>query len=159
MVTGQATSVAEATILRPTTMSATFRFSVPRIVAFAAAGGLSVLSALGVAATTRPPLAIRGYDPVAYFTVGEPVLGNPNHSYVWAGVRWQFVDGEHQAKFAADPERFMPRIHRFCGLAPAVEPGDAAVNPLAWAIIDGRLHLNRLRSDGTSAVPLPADTL
>lgn len=34
--------------------------------------------------------AINGYDPVAYFKVGEPVLGSTGHSAAWNGAKWLF---------------------------------------------------------------------
>ena len=33
-------------------------------------------------------LAIRGYDPVAYFTEGRPLLGKPEFEHVWDGARY-----------------------------------------------------------------------
>ena len=32
--------------------------------------------------------AIRGYDPVAYFTRGEPVAGKPEFTHRWKGATW-----------------------------------------------------------------------
>ena len=36
--------------------------------------------------------AIRGYDPVAYFKEGKPVMGSKQLSYQWKGANWYFVD-------------------------------------------------------------------
>src|SRR5216683_2068136 len=35
-------------------------------------------------------LALKGYDPVAYFTAGKPVKGSPQFLYEWMNVRWIF---------------------------------------------------------------------
>ena len=35
--------------------------------------------------------AIRGYDPVAYFTEAKPVLGDSAITYSYRGATWQFA--------------------------------------------------------------------
>lgn len=107
--------------------------------------GVAVALAIGVVAqfvrATQPGLAIEGYDPVAYFTDGEPRRGSPEWSYVWEGVRWRFADATHLALFAADPEAYRPRYYRFCALAPPLGPLDD-IDPEAWTIVNGELRLN-----------------
>ena len=44
-------------------------------------------------------VAIRGYDPVAYFTDGRPVRGSPQFAYEWNGVTWHLASAEHLARF------------------------------------------------------------
>ena len=34
-------------------------------------------------------LSISGYDPVAYFTDGQPVLGKTEFEYAWRDARWR----------------------------------------------------------------------
>ena len=36
-------------------------------------------------------LAIRGADPVAFFTDGAPVIGQAQHGLMWKGATWQFA--------------------------------------------------------------------
>lgn len=112
--------------------------------------GVMVVLGVAVAAkfvrATQPGLAIEGYDPVAYFTDGEPRRGSPEWSHVWEGVRWQFADATHLALFAADPEAYRPSYFRFCALAPAPGPLDD-IDPEAWTIVDGRLRLDDPRFD------------
>ena len=54
-------------------------------------------------------LAIKGYDPVAYFTLGKPVKGNSEFEYKWEGAKWRFSSSEHQNLFAAEPEKYAPQ--------------------------------------------------
>ncbi len=54
-------------------------------------------------------LAIKGYDTVAYFTVGKPVKGNTQYSHEWNGARWLFSSKEHLDLFAASPEKYAPQ--------------------------------------------------
>ena len=38
--------------------------------------------------------AIRGYDPVAYFTAGRPLRGSPQFTHHWRGAALQLQRGE-----------------------------------------------------------------
>jgi YHS domain-containing protein len=54
-------------------------------------------------------LAVKGYDPVAYFTLGKPVKGKSEFEYEWEGARWRFSNSEHLNLFAANPEKYAPQ--------------------------------------------------
>ena len=85
--------------------------------------------------------AIGGYDPVAYFTDGRPVIGNAAHTYQWDGATWQFASTESRAKFASAPEKYAPKYGGFC--AWAVSQGyTAKTDPDAWSIVNDTLYLN-----------------
>lgn len=86
-------------------------------------------------------LAIRGTDPVAYFTEGRPVAGRAEHSLEWRGATWRFASAEHRALFAAEPERYAPQYGGYCAWAVA-QGYTASIDPEAWDIVDGRLFLN-----------------
>ena len=62
-------------------------------------------------------LAIRGYDPVAYFTDQRPVKGLPQFNYSWMGATWLFATGANRDQFAADPARFAPQYGGYCSYA------------------------------------------
>jgi YHS domain-containing protein len=87
-------------------------------------------------------LGAKGYDVVAYFTDGKPVLGSERNEQVYGGVTWRFATAEHRASFAADPEKYLPQYGGFCAWGTAngklfdVDP----VN--GWTIVDGKLYLN-----------------
>jgi len=86
-------------------------------------------------------LAIKGYDPVAYFVDGKPVKGSSEHSLEWNGATWRFNSEANRAAFAADPERYAPQYGGYC--AWAVSQGETAdIDPEAWRIVDGKLYLN-----------------
>ena len=44
-------------------------------------------------------VAIKGYDPVAYFTDGKAVRGSEAISYDWLGATWRFSSDEHRRLF------------------------------------------------------------
>lgn len=86
-------------------------------------------------------VAIKGYDPVAYFTEQRPVKGKPAFEHVWQDAKWQFANAEHLEMFASDPDQYAPRYGGFC--AGGMSLGQLApIDPEAWAIVDGRLYLN-----------------
>jgi len=85
--------------------------------------------------------AIRGYDPVGYFTAGRPVKGSPQFSHQWRGATWHFASAENRDRFAAAPEKFAPQYGGYC--AYGVAQGYAvSIDPAAWTIVDGKLYLN-----------------
>jgi len=90
---------------------------------------------------TSSDLAIRGADPVAYFTEGEAVVGNAAYEYEWNGATWRFSSAENMAKFVADPDAYAPEYGGYC--AKAMSEGNlASVDPRAWKIVDSKLYLN-----------------
>ena len=86
-------------------------------------------------------LAIRGADPVAYFTEGAAVPGNAAYSFTWNGATWQFSSAENRALFAANPDAYAPQYGGYCAKAMA-EGNIASVDPRVWEIVDGKLYLN-----------------
>ena len=86
-------------------------------------------------------LAIRGYDPVAYFTDGEPVAGEADFQWQWQGATWRFVNAANLATFQSDPERYAPQYGGYCAYAVA-NNYTATTDPGAWHIHDDKLYLN-----------------
>jgi YHS domain-containing protein len=90
---------------------------------------------------TAGSIAIKGYDPVAYFTEMKPVKGSPEFEYTWKGALWLFSSATHRDMFKAEPEKYAPRYGGYC--AYAVSQGRIAdIDPDAWTIYRGRLYLN-----------------
>jgi YHS domain-containing protein len=86
-------------------------------------------------------LALGGYDPVAYFTQGEPVRGDAAHTLTHQGFQYRFASAENLAAFRANPARYQPAYGGYC--AWAVSQGyTASGDPRHWRIVDGRLYLN-----------------
>ena len=54
-------------------------------------------------------LAIKGYDPVAYFTVGKPIEGKKEFEYKWQAAIWRFANEDHLNLFKFDPEKYAPQ--------------------------------------------------
>ncbi|GIT92500.1 hypothetical protein JANAI62_29580 [Jannaschia pagri] len=118
-------------------------------------GGLVVLAgSAGAAVLLRdrqlPParvysengLAIRGTDPVAYFTEGRPVSGDPTLTHDWADTTWAFASVDNRDRFAADPTAYAPQYGGFCAWAVAEKGELFSTQPANWAVVDGKLYLN-----------------
>jgi hypothetical protein len=117
--------------------------------------GLSrrTLIRLGVLATTlpiaafsssfaaeSPPLAIKGYDPVAYFTLGAPTRGLTDLEYEWDEHRYLFARAEHRELFKADPVHYAPQFAGLCAVALSRGELDDG-NPEYWMVSDNKLYL------------------
>ncbi len=88
-----------------------------------------------------PGLALRGYDPVAYFTEGKPVIGTATYTATYNEATYRFTTEENLKAFNATPEKYVPQYGGFCAFGVAVGAkfdGD----PELWRIEDGTLYLN-----------------
>jgi hypothetical protein len=93
-----------------------------------------------VSAAEPAPLAIQGYDPVAYFTLQRATPGIAQFEYDWDEHRWQFSSAQNRELFVADPVRYAPQFANFCAVALA--RGEVLqANPEYWLISDGKLYL------------------
>lgn len=117
--------------------AAAFIFPVFLFVAGPAVAGGKVYTESGV--------AIDGYDPVAYFTDGQPTAGDRTVSAEWNGAIWQFASNANRDAFLAEPGKYAPQYGGYC--AWAVSQGyTASTDPDAWKIVNGKLYLNYSKS-------------
>ncbi len=86
-------------------------------------------------------LAIRGYDPVAYFTDNKAVKGAENFTAQYKGSQFRFAAEANRAAFTANPERYAPQYGGFCAYAVALG-NKAPIDPAAFTIVDNKLYLN-----------------
>lgn len=86
-------------------------------------------------------LAIHGYDPVAYFSDGKAVAGEPGIAATHDGATYRFASAEHRDQFLADPVKYVPQYGGYCAYGTTLGKkfdGD----PNAWKVVDGKLYLN-----------------
>ena len=86
------------------------------------------------------PLAIQGYDPVAYFTDGKPTRGTPEFEYQWDEHTYRFASAQHRNLFKADPVRYAPQFGNYCAMALALGKIVKA-DPENWLISDNKLYV------------------
>lgn len=86
-------------------------------------------------------LAIKGYDPVSYFTKKQPTQGKEVFTYRHKGLIWKFSSKENLNLFIENPTRYEPQFGGYCSYA--MSNGDILdINPNNWAITDDKLYLN-----------------
>ena len=85
-------------------------------------------------------LMLKGHDPVAYFTDGKHVPGNPDIKAEHEGVTYRFASNEHRDLFVKQPDKYAPQFGGFCsnGMVYAIPWGG---DPDTWKIIDGKLYI------------------
>ena len=59
-------------------------------------------------------VAIKGYDPVAYFTEDRAVKGSGNFSHTWLGADWNFSSEKHRKLFTENPVQYAPQYGGHC---------------------------------------------
>jgi YHS domain-containing protein len=86
------------------------------------------------------PVMLLGHDPVAYFLIGQPTRGKPEHQVSLPDRTYYFASERHRRLFEAEPARYEPQYGGFCssGAAFGVMLGS---DPTAWQIHDGRLFI------------------
>jgi YHS domain-containing protein len=105
--------------------------------------GLPIAASIGRAQSGQPApsrLALKGYDPVAYFTDGKATPGDPQYESTYDGTRYRFASAQHLGLFKADPDRYAPQYAGSCatGIALGVK---VEADPQNWLIQDGKLFV------------------
>jgi YHS domain-containing protein len=90
---------------------------------------------------TEQGLAIKGYDPVSYFTTGRPTPGLAQFSTSYKGVTYRFASAENRDRFIATSEKFVPQYGGYCAYAISLNK-IADIDPEQWAIVNDKLYLN-----------------
>jgi YHS domain-containing protein len=85
--------------------------------------------------------AIKGYDPVAYFTMGKAVPGSDKFKFEWSGSQWKFSSQANLDSFKADPAKYAPQYGGWCAYG-CSENHKAPTDPNAFTIVNNKLYLN-----------------
>jgi YHS domain-containing protein len=90
-------------------------------------------------------VALKGYDPVAYFTANKPVKGRTEFTAQHEGATYRFASAANRDAFAAAPAKYAPQYGGYCAFG-AAGGYKAPIEPDAWTVVDGKLYLNYNRS-------------
>lgn len=85
--------------------------------------------------------AIRGYDPVAFFTDAKPVMGADSLSMTWKETNWFFSTTENMENFRTHPEKYAPQYGGYCAYGTS-EGHKAPTQPDTWTIVNDKLYFN-----------------
>src|SRR6516225_6060848 len=100
---------------------------------------LPTLVALAAAAEDKR-LALKGYDPVSYFTDGHPEKGSAEYQAAFDDATYWFKNADHRAMFVADPDHYAPQFRGYCTVTLS-HGAKLEADPEAWAIADGKLYV------------------
>jgi YHS domain-containing protein len=86
-------------------------------------------------------VALRGYDPVAFFEGGKPAHGVAAIFASYGGARYLFTTAAHRNAFLKDPKKYVPEYGGFCAVGTSSgEKVDA--DPETGEVVNGKLYLN-----------------
>ena len=87
-----------------------------------------------------PRVALKGYDPISYFTDGKPEQGSREYTFAFDDTTYWFKSAEHRDKFASDPEHYAPQFDGYCAIQ--LSRGlKVEADPEAWTITNGKLYV------------------
>jgi YHS domain-containing protein len=86
-------------------------------------------------------LAIKGFDPVAYFTQGQAIKGNKDYALAYAGVTYYFSTAANKEIFKKDPAKYEPNYGGWCAYAMGAKGEKVEIDPRTFKIVDGKLNL------------------
>ncbi|MFM2266633.1 MAG: hypothetical protein RL757_73 [Bacteroidota bacterium] len=86
-------------------------------------------------------IAIQGYDPVAYFTVGKAVKGDKKFSTTHKNAIYRFSSAANKALFVESPEKYAPQYGGWCAYAIGETGEKVSINPSTFKILNGKLYL------------------
>ena len=104
---------------------------------------VAALNAPVAAQTTggkSPPLALKGHDPVAYFTDGRPVRGAASMNVDFDDSRYLFASAKNRELFSASPERYTPQFAGLCATGMAFGK-KAEADPSIFVVREGKLYI------------------
>jgi YHS domain-containing protein len=86
-------------------------------------------------------VALRGYDPVAYFVAAQPQKGDAKYSYDYKGSKFYFASEANRRAFMQTPDKYAPQFGGFCAYGTA-QGYKVSTQPDAFTIVKDKLYLN-----------------
>lgn len=85
--------------------------------------------------------AIKGYDPVAFFTQSKPVKGADSLSYQWKDATWLFSTRQNLEAFKANPDKYAPQYGGYCAYGTS-QGHKAPTQTDTWTVVNDKLYFN-----------------
>lgn len=86
-------------------------------------------------------LALKGYDPVAYFTMGHAMLGTADLTAQYEGATYRFATAANRDTFMKEAVKYVPQYGGYCAFGVA-SGYKVKIDPEAFTIREGKLFLN-----------------
>lgn len=102
-------------------------------------------------------IALRGHDPVAYFSDGKAIKGNAENTTTVDGAMYYFASADNRRSFVTEPAKYTPAFGGFCALG-VTDGLKVDGDPVAWRIVDDTLYINSsLNSLATWSQDIPGN--
>jgi len=99
----------------------------------------------GAPLNLKKGVAIKGYDPVAYFNASKPTKGSSEFVAEHKGATYHFSNITNRDLFIKSPTKYTPQYGGYCaygvGLGKLVK-----IDPKVYVIHEGKLYLNYSKS-------------
>jgi YHS domain-containing protein len=86
-------------------------------------------------------LAIKGYDPVAYFTANKALEGKKEITLTTEGITYHFASVQDRDLFKSNPEKYQPQYGGWCAYAMGATGEKVNIDPETFKLLDGKLYL------------------
>lgn len=86
-------------------------------------------------------LAVKGYDPVAYFTQNKAVKGKAEFAVIHQGVKYYFSSNANKEEFKKNPAKYEPQYGGWCAYAMGETGEKVDFDPETFKILNGKLYL------------------
>ena len=87
-------------------------------------------------------VGIHGYDPVAYFTEGKAVRGDPRYQSDYGGATYYLQSRVDKAAFDKEAAKYAPQYGGYCAMAMTMGKLED-IDPNYFLVHDGKLLLQR----------------
>jgi YHS domain-containing protein len=86
-------------------------------------------------------LALKGYDPIAYFTANKAKKGDEAITLTTEGVTYNFATTHDRDLFKTNPEKYTPQYGGWCAYAMGATGEKVNVDPETFELLNGKLYL------------------
>ncbi len=86
-------------------------------------------------------VAIKGYDPVAYFTQNKAVKGQTANKVAYKNITYYFATPANAEAFQKMPEKYEPAYGGWCAYAMGATGEKVEIDPATFEVRQGRLYL------------------
>ncbi len=86
-------------------------------------------------------IAIKGYDPVAYFTAGKAIKGSKELAVYALGSTYYFSSVANKDLFKNNPAKYEPEYGGWCAYAMGAKGEKVSIDPETFKISNGKLYL------------------
>jgi YHS domain-containing protein len=86
-------------------------------------------------------VAVKGYDPVAYFTQNKAVKGKAEFAVIHQSVKYYFSSTANKEEFKKNPAKYEPQYGGWCAYAMGESGEKVDFDPETFKILNGKLYL------------------